>query len=656
MSPLNDLHRRLYSHNNDDIVKREKSPDEYGDDSKTSERESDADNLNASQLPESPKPPEKEEQVYFEENPMDSTPGNNSIPDLKKEASKIKRKKFVIAGVALGFILLLIGGVIGYVKYKQGAFAQENVLIEFRGNQEVKSGQDFDYTLMIHNDNRVALEDTQIKIDYPSELTPVVMSYMQENTKNSFYINIGEIKANETKEYSLKFEVYSSRGNQAYLNADFRYQPANFSSVFSKEENHSIDVRGSIIDFSLVSQQEASIGELIKIVGVLNNNDVVDLENLIIEISFPDDFELKQTTLEKVSGSSNKFKIPIIKAQERLEVELVGGFNGQADSIRNVNAIIGVLDETSSLRGIAFAEESLRLIPSRIAISQSVVSGVDVDQTTKLGVLLDYKINFKNNSSSPLLDLVLKEEIDSGLIDTSTIKVGSGGYYNDETKEIIWKAADVPSLKTLNPGQGGMVEFEFKLKKDTVNKTNQSIITQAKISSLNVDTTLLDSKEIRSAKEEIKIATNLDVTVSGEYGEENSGPFPLKTGEETTLSLRVSMRNNLNTVENPNLTIKLPSGIIWRDNFYRSSGLVSFNERSNEIQWTLDSVNSQSGYTEPAEELTFQVGVTPQVNQSIGDIILVNSTEFKGFETFIERNIGEEVKSFKVNQIEDYEF
>lgn len=664
MSPLSDLHRKLYSHDNEDLINREISPDSY----KSEE------NLSTNKIG---KEPLEKESGKVEKEKESQTPSvkkeNKPHPlndQLEKETlsvgigmQKLARiKKFKIAGLALAVIFIAIVSIIIYVKYKQGAFSQENIKIEFQGDQAVKSGEILNFKLVIQNNNRAALNEAQIQIKYPEELNLILTDYTQANARGSFYIDIGKIKPRESKEYPLQFRAFAPRQNQIYLSTDFRYQPSNFSSVFNKEENHNIDLVGSIVDFSLVSQQEVSSGETLKMTAVLTNNTSEDISDLILEMNYPEGYSFQKSDLEKMIGTENGFTIPLLKGKEKKEIEILGSFVGEVDTVKKIIGKVGVLNKEAQFLVISLAEEAVRVIPSRIGIYQEIVSGIDVDtQTTYLGTLLKYKISFKNNSSNPLLDLVLKEDIKTNLIDHSSVRVDSG-FYDEGKQQIIWKASDVPALKILNPGESGSVTFDFKLKENFIpdeDKTNQTVVTQAKISSLNVNTTLLKNKELSSEDKEIKINTNLEVLISGEFkggAFKNNGPIPLRVGEETTFTVKVALKNNFNKITKPSLTIKLPSGIIWKDSFHRSSGTVVFNDRSHEITWEPSDLNSQIGYEYPSEELIFQIGVLPQSNQDGKDLTLVNSVEFQGFEQFVEKNIAKQLKKFNLNKITDYGF
>ncbi len=688
MVALKELHRRLHSRNNKNLLNREVSPDDY-----------DIDEIDKTEKIESEKktPQPDEEKVGIKEisdkDNLIQEPGNNNDSDNPQQPPKnnsinnsgfknptvdedfgiilngeneiskdnfMSKKIKIAAGVILA-LLLVVSGAIAYIKYKQGSFKPENIFIEFQGDSEIKSGDLLIYKLLIKNENRTGLKDAVIKVSYPEELIVQKASFMRDGPIGSFYVDVGEIKSFETKEFELKFKVFSPYGGQPYLNIEFSYQPENFSSQFIKKENHMVDIKGSVISFSLISPKEVASGELIKFIGVLTNNSANDFDDLILEMEYIDDFQFESSGLESINEEKSKFKIPKLKVGEKREVEVLGSFVGKADSVKRMIGKIGILDENKNLSEISIAEEVVKLIPSRITLEQEIVSGIDTEKlTVETGSVVRHRIRFKNNSSVPLFDLVLKQKIEGILIDEGSVQT-SNGYYNLNEKEIIWKASDVQALKKLNPGEEGFVESQYLVKKDFFpdSDKNQILKTQTKISSLNIDTPLLHNKEISTEIKTLKVKTNLGILVSGSFGEgpfKNNGPIPVKVGEETTFTIKISLKNSFNKISKPNLLIKLPSGIIWKNSFHRSSGSVNFNDRANELKWELNSLNSQVGYKNPTEELIFQIGFIPQNNTSVNDSILVNEVVLNGFEEFIDSQINQKVDNFKLRSIKDYDF
>jgi len=657
MVALRDLHRKLHNRDNSDLTKREHSPDDYNVDGNDTGKKTDSKQIEFNKA--------ENENQQIEKKPLVSeSKEENRIHEIPLQDSEegffVKNKIRLFVGT-MGTLLILILGAVFYVKFKQSSFKQENVLIEFQGVKETRSGDQLAQRLIVENNNRTSLEDTKIKIIFPEELIPVYSSFMEQGPSGSFYINTGNLFGFEKKEYELQFKVNSSFDSQFYLNTEFNYMPDNFSSNFVKENSFLYDIKGSVVSFSLVSQQEAANGETLKFIGILNNNNNFEMDNLILEIEKGTAFQFEESGLEKIEGSENRFRISKLGVGEKRAIDILGNFNGEINSIQKLSGKIGLLGENNNFLEITSAEESVKIIPSRITMDQEVVSGIKLNnQTVGIGQSLVYRLTFKNNSSSPLSDLILTEKLEGALIDEASFKM-KNGYYNANTKEIIWKASDVASLKILNPGESGSVEFGFRVRDDLFPEEgkNQTIETQAKISSLNIDTNLLKNKEISSEKEIVKIKTNLEILTSADYDNtifKNKGPLPVVSGEETTFTFKVELKNNFNKVRSPKILVKLPSGIIWKDNYRRSSGEVNFNSRTNELTWNFSSLNSGVGYNQPTEELLFQIGIIPQNGHSGNNLNLINSVVLNGYEEFVEENIFVETREFKVDNVNDYDF
>jgi hypothetical protein len=670
MSALKDLHNRLHSRDNNDLLKRKLSRDDYDlddleekdDPEKSNLKEGNNDKkkatagLNFETLP-------KEDVDEKKETDLGMVPQEINLEtetDLNKSSGWSKRKKiFVFGGIVLGLILSLSGGIF-YVKYIQSSFKQENVVIDFEGSDEIRSGEILAKKIIVHNNNRIALKQARLKVFYPEELLPIPSSFIENGPSSSFYIDIGDLNGFESREYEIQFKVYSGFSVDVYLQTELVYQPENFSSNFNKNDNHLIKIEGSAVGFSLISAKEAASGELLKFIGILNNNTEEDFNNLILELDYPGSFQLDKLALDKVLDSENKFKITKLAKGERREIEILGSFINEINAIESLKARVGLM-EGGEFSEIVFAEEVVKIIPSRIEVRQEIIAGVDLEKmTTKTGNSLNYEINFKNNSSSPLSDLILKEEITGDLIDLDSIN-SRNGYYDRNQGEIIWKASDVPALKSLNPGEGGKVSFSFKLKEDFIPeiKRNQIIVTEAKISSPNINTQILSNQEIGSGEKTVKVETNLDILVSGKYENSvfnNTGPVPVKVGEETTFTVKVELKNDFNKINNPKINIKLPSGINWKSSYQRSSGEVSFNERTNELVWSLRELGDFVGYEKSLEDLVFQVGVVPESNISSSNIILIKDVNFSGSDNFTNSIVSGKVDKFTLREIEDYGF
>lgn len=657
MSPLDKLHRKLYSHNAKDLEQRGRSQDSYDwskslleEESQQDEKGKTADKSN----------PEKEEAKDAKENDLNSRQNNKEEvapqSSLEKPEEEGMGKMFKYALIVLGALIIIVGGFYFYVRYKQASFDQEKVEIEYEGDKNIKSGERTSVVLNIKNQNRTSLEKTQLKVSYPDEFKPLQEDFMEEAGSNSFKINPGKIEGYESKQYKLEFDVYMPKGNQVYLDSVLTYEPSNFSSFFEEKNYYAVDVEDSVLDFSLVSEREVAKGELAILRFILENKGNRNLKNLKLNLNAPENFKIQESDFQESEGEV--FEIGAIDAGEEKVFELKGSLEGQEEEIKNFIATIEEAQKEELLT-LTDDDEAIKIIPPRVDLKQNIANKEEL--IADPGEFIDYEISFTNNSGKPLTDLILKQNINNtGIINEKEINPGDG-YYDGEKKQIVWKASDVPDLKYLNPGETGSVSVDIPVRDDyeiwDEEDKNITFSTQAQIDSLNIQSDLVENKTIYSQEKEFKVSTQLDLDVNIAHESdifENKGPFPVNKQEETEFTVNVKVNNSYNNTRDFRAYLTLPTGVNWKDNFKKTRGEVDFNERTNELSWTIDSVDFATGHLNSPEELSFQIGFRlseAQRQSSSRSIRLINNLDYQGIDSFIDRKIEESVDSFQLELI-----
>jgi hypothetical protein len=476
---------------------------------------------------------------------------------------------------------------------------------------------------------------------------------MEEAGTNSFKINPGKIEGYENKQYKLEFDVYMPKGNQVYLDSVLTYEPSNFSSFFEEENYYAVKVDDSVLNFSLVSEKEVAKGELAVLRFILENKGVRNLKNLKLNLNAPKNFKIQESDFQ--DSEENVFEVGAIDAGEERIFELKGYLEGQESQVKN---FLATIEETQGEEALALTsdEEAIKIVPPRIDLKQNIKDKKEL--IVKPGELISYEISFTNNSGKPLTDLILKQSIDNtGIIDVKGINTGNG-YYDSEEKQIIWKASDVPDLKYLNPGETGSVKVDIPVRDDYEiwDKEDENIIfsTQAQIDSLNIQSDLVENKTIYSQEKEFKVSTQLDLNVNIAHQSdifENQGPFPVNNQEETEFTVNIKVNNSYNNVKDFRVYLTLPTGVNWKNNFEKTRGEVDFNERTNELSWTIDSVDFATGHLKPSEELSFQIGFRlseAQRQSSSRSIRLINNLDYQGTDSFVGKKIEKSVDSFQL--------
>jgi hypothetical protein len=450
------------------------------------------------------------------------------------------------------------------------------------------------------------------------------------------------------------------KSSQIYLDSVMTYQPSNFSSFFEKEEHYAMDVTDSVLGFSLVTEDDLSEGELAVVRFVLKNNSNEELKNLMLKLDAPESFKITEGDFNDFENNeSGLFRVGDLSSGEEKVLEIKGSVEGDVGSVKNFECLAGIEEEKNKLSLLTSDSAAIKIIPPRVELNQ-IAKDKD-DNVANPGEVINYEITFRNNSDKPLSDLILRQDVEGDIVNRSAIQSGRG-YYDDKEKQIIWRASDVPELKHLNPGEIGKVEVGIPVRTDyeiwSEEDKNITFKTRARINSLNVGSDLRENKTIYSNETEFKVATQFDVDVNIVHESEkfdNQGVFPVNNQEETEFTVNLNVSNSYNNVRDAKIYLTLPSGVVWKDNYEATGGKVDFNSRTNELEWTFDSVSYATGHLEPEERLAFQIGFTLSVanRESESDRVdLINNINYECLDSFTGKKIEGRVNPYNFKSVE----
>ena len=123
----------------------------------------------------------------------------------------------------------------------------------------------------------------------------------------------------------------------------------------------------------------------------------------------------------------------------------------------------------------------------------------------------------------------------------------------------------------------------------------------------------------------------------------------------TTYTVHWQISNVSNDLDGVRVKTVLPQGINWTNyQINRSNkGLVSYNERTQEVVWDVGKVPACVGTTMSTYELIFQIGLTPSINQVGQTPILINASTIEGRDTFTNNNLTATTSSINTGVPDD---
>ncbi len=573
-----------------------------------------------------------------------------------KKSPNIFQNKAIKIGLAIIGILAVSALVVwAVIKIKNSAFDESRVTLKIEGIEKVDSTRLVWYKIIYKNDNRTALKNAEVFLNYSENFQPednVNLEYI--NSSNS-KINLGEIESRSEKEVEIKGKFYAPEGYVVHLKATLQYSPSNFNSIFEVVGKKSINVKSSPILLEIDAPLEAADGNDIEYLVDYENISLRYFNNLRLEVEYPDGFDFSSANPEPSEGKSIWY-LGNLNAGDKGQVRIKGNITGAENEAKVIKLKLVVLDNNSNFVIYGQREKLTRMIISPLSISQTVNGLTSLN--VRAGDELKYKLIYRNDGEIGLRDVIITVKIESSVLDFSKIK---GGSYNSSNSTITWKAVDVPRLANLQTGEGGSIEFSVpvleKIPVESNRDKNFTIVSVAKIDSPDVPTSIGSNKIIGSNKFKIKLNSTVILGAEARYGGsniENSGPVPPKVGEETTYIIYWSVTNVHNDISSAKAVSSLPTGVGFTGEISPDSEQerISFNGRTNQIVWDIGNLENGVGVISPKKEVSFQVSVTPQAGQAGKELILLNSSIITAEDLFTSDIIKYEIKE-KNNKISD---
>ncbi|MEI9966675.1 MAG: hypothetical protein WDN67_03520 [Candidatus Moraniibacteriota bacterium] len=392
----------------------------------------------------------------------------------------------------------------------------------------------------------------------------------------------------------------------------------------------------SPLTIEIEAPRELGSGQELDYVVTYHNTSPKLLSGVHLKILYPGEFTFLSANPAPENGQDD-WLLGDLAPNQTGKIVVHGALNGNPNENKGIVALVGVI-QNGTLEEYARAEQGTRIIMSPLAINQTV------NDQTSLTVLpgdnLLYRLSYKNQGQIGLRQVVITQSIDTAFLDVSRLKLSSGAY-DASQKKIFWRAADIPELAELTPGETGEITFTIPvLASFTLGQNDQKTIairSVATIDSPDIQTPLGQNKVIASNVMQVKLGALVGLTVLTSYDDERlrgSGPVPPVVGQETIYTLAVRLENSSNDLTESRVTMLLPSSVAYVGRPVPEDVALNWNERTHELSW-------DAGTLSPGKpkQFLFQVSITPNASQAGRSVVLVSKATFTGKERFTGRAI-----------------
>lgn len=565
------------------------------------------------------------------------TPGAVDLWQEKKTGLSTEGKKGLkIALIGVGAIILIAGAIYGIYKYRQTSFSEDMTVVSISGSDKAESGKLLTYDIKYENKNRAVLEGAVLKVYYPDNFKPEDNANFISEGPTSGNFALGDIKGKTSSQIRFNGRVYSPKGALMNIKAELVYTPSVFNSTFIAKDQFSVNVVSTPITLEITAPQNISSGDAINYLVNYKNTGAEDFENIRIKADFPEGFTFSKSD-PKTSEGNNIWYIGHLSAGQEGKIAISGKLEGDRDQTRKFTAYVGTIENDTF---VSYNDEywDTKIATSPLSIVQTVNNKDEL--IANAGDNLSFIITYKNEGNVGLRDVIVKEELNSSVLDYTTLNM-EGGYYDSKEKTIIWKAPDYKQLKNLSPGQSGTIKFDLKIKDvlpiNNENDKNFVISSIAKIDSPDIPTPVEMNKIIAGNKVDIKVNSKLILEAKGFYNDQiipNSGPVPPKVNNDTTYTIHWTIRNVSNDIKDAKVETTLPTGVAYTGKLVPENADFSYNDRTNSIVWDLGDVPAGTGISKNPKEIAFQIKIRPSAAQVGKEVDIINQAIFSAKDLF----------------------
>ncbi|HOK17369.1 MAG TPA: hypothetical protein PL164_01265 [Candidatus Paceibacterota bacterium] len=534
-----------------------------------------------------------------------------------------------------GIIVVIIVIAVVYLIYN--SLKNKGVSFIVEGPELAKSGEIIDLHLIYSNNSRVVLQGGEIEIKLPEGILSV-----EEPSKNIINLYLGEIAPKDSEDKLFKVLITGEPKTSKTIQAVFRYRPKSLSSNFEIPVDYNISIFGSNFSLEMNFPQEIFLDQSFPLELHWENQTKEIFENLEIEALWPEGFNLVESNPGASSAQNNIWKLETITPYGSGKINITGLVSGEAGQTKKIAFILGIKSNQQFLP-LAKTEGYIRLAANPLEII-TLING-EQNYIASLGETLNVTINYKNNYSTPLRNLVLKTVLNGEALDFSTLKAPKA-LFTLRTQTLSWDGAKVEDLYNLNPQESGSLSFSIKLLKDwpmvSPAQKNPIIEIKSTLESANIPEGASVSTLPRAVSvNNIKINTVCGLEITSYFrdaasGIANQGKLPLRVDEPTDFTIHFKILNSFNTINKIKIQTSLPPGVEFTGQIGGNYGsnLPQYDKNNRQLIWEVGSVEAGSGYLTRPPELIFQVRVTPQYTQINQPVALIEETTFKAVDAF----------------------
>jgi len=519
---------------------------------------------------------------------------SNKVPKEYQTFKKAPKGK----GSCLWFLFLLFAATaIGfwYWSQKSPEVVNNSVDLVIDGPQEIVSGDQITYKISYKNTDTVNLQQLELAVRWPNGF------YFDEASIDPVDHNattwlLEDLRPGQSVDLEIKGQLVGQPEEELSASFTLSFQPENFHSDFkakgsldTKITDAKIELTIEAIDKTLVATNQAMK------VNFKNLSDE-NLEDLYIDILYPEDFEIVPITDELVTTAAevideenlvlnsdfikegNYFKLNL--EPEEIKTMLINGvFTIDAKTNQLLVVEIGNMVD-NNFRRLARVEKPIIVINPKFDMNFKINEQAGA-QAVNWGDDLRYQLEVTNNSEGDMADVIVSAIIDGPALDWDSLD--TIGKYSDG--KITWTKNENADLANWPAGESRTFTWQIKVVGNPQPERMVENIINIHIEGLE-DWQQVSSPVMLTIGESINFNNGVYWDLGGRRV--GSGLLPPQVGEATEYLVIWSLPQATGVFNNVNVSVSLPPQVDFISELDIQEGDLEFDLEDRSLTWNID--------------------------------------------------------------------
>ncbi len=500
--------------------------------------------------------------------------------------------------------------------------------------ERVLIGVPFDVKVGVSNKSSKPLKNVRVSLNLPAGIAFVGSPASQ----NSDYRDLNDLDPNSSRQPTFKLIALDDENTFKKISSSASFIAGAFNSQFDKAQDQNVVVGGHAVSVDIAPPQQIFNGQTFDTEVSFKNVAGVDMDNLKLKLDYPPSFTLSKSTPPPDIGNDTWILNNLRKGEEtrfKISGSLIGPEGSLFDSRATVESVLG-----GELYPISSNSAAISIAPAPISLKIDLNGGGEY--TSRTGDILNYTLNYANNTDVSLRDVIIKAKLIGAMFDTDT--TSSNGAFRSSDNTILWNASNASDLRALSPGQSGSVSFSIHTKSDyPIRKPADKdflLRVEALIESPTVPYFVAEGKTVNYSTSENKVMGRAQLDTSAYFKEPgagifNKGSMPLRLDQPTQFTIHWAIKNYSTDISNVEVRAFLGGNVRFTGKVKSNAlTLPIYNERTQEMIWQIPKIAATTGVIGKPMEAVFQVEAVPSTTDLNRDMLLIQDSNLTATDDF----------------------